>query len=176
MADNYISGTRGSVCDSHYHFSRRFRISKIHQLAQIFSENSGFFKKCFDFQELSRISCNPGKIPWNFRLKSMWFGAIFNQICKILEKSQKICKICENLWKIEIGTVQRNVNLVDLEKCWKMAIYLQRSVPIQPRTSLLKFEDHRFCRSQFRSHAESLVAVSRVNRFPLKFNTILTST
>ena len=58
-----ICSTRGSVCDSHYHFSRRFRISKIHQLAQIFSENSGFFKKCFDFQELSRISCNPGKIP-----------------------------------------------------------------------------------------------------------------
>ena len=35
-----------------------------------------------------------------------------------------------------------------------MSIWLQKSASIQTRTSLLKFEDHRFCRSQFRSHAE----------------------
>ena len=52
--------------------------------------------------------------------------------------------------------------LVDLEKRCKMTIHLQRSVPIQPRTSLLKFEDHRFCRSQFRSHADRLVHVEYV--------------
>ena len=40
-----------------------------------------------------------------------------------------------------------------------MSIWLQKSASIQPRTSLLKFEDHRFCRSQFRSHAEPLVAL-----------------
>ena len=38
-----------------------------------------------------------------------------------------------------------------------MSIWLQKSVSIQTRTSLLKFEDHRFCRSRFRSHAEPLV-------------------
>ena len=31
-----------------------------------------------------------------------------------------------------------------------------------PRTSLIKFEDHRFCRSQFLSHAERLI-LSRVS-------------
>ena len=35
--------------------------------------------------------------------------------------------------------VQRCTNLVDLGKCCKMSIYLQNFMPIQPRTSLLKF-------------------------------------
>ena len=43
-----------------------------------------------------------------------------------------------------------------------MSIWLQKSALIQERTSLLKFEDHRFCRSQFGSHTERLV--SSVNR------------
>ena len=38
-----------------------------------------------------------------------------------------------------------------------MSIWLQKSASIQPRKSLSKFEDHRFCRSQFRSHAKLLV-------------------
>ena len=44
-------------------------------------------------------------------------------------------KFCYNA---EIGAVQRNAHLVDLEKGWKMNIYfllLQRSASIQPRTS-----------------------------------------
>ena len=37
--------------------------------------------------------------------------------------------------------VRRCDNLVDdLDKCRKMRIYLQRLVPIQPRTSPLKFD------------------------------------
>ena len=35
--------------------------------------------------------------------------------------------------------VQTCDNLVDLGKCCKMSIYLQNFMPIQPRTSLLKF-------------------------------------
>ena len=35
--------------------------------------------------------------------------------------------------------VRRRDNLVDLEKCWKMSIWLQKSALIQPRTSPLKF-------------------------------------
>ena len=35
--------------------------------------------------------------------------------------------------------VQKCDNLVDLGKCCKMSIYLQNFMPIQPRTSLLKF-------------------------------------
>ena len=34
---------------------------------------------------------------------------------------------------------QKCDNLVDLGKCCKMSIYLQTFMPIQPRTSLLKF-------------------------------------
>ena len=41
--------------------------------------------------------------------------------------------------KIEFGAVQKYVNLVDLEKCCKMSIYLQNLASIQPRTSLSKF-------------------------------------
>ena len=35
--------------------------------------------------------------------------------------------------------VQKCDNLVDLRKCCKMSIYLQNFMPIQPRTSFLKF-------------------------------------
>ena len=35
--------------------------------------------------------------------------------------------------------MQRIANLVDLEKCRKMSIYLQKSASIQPRTSLFNF-------------------------------------
>ena len=44
--------------------------------------------------------------------------------------------------------------MVDLVKRFPMSIWMQKSASIQTRTSLLKIEDHRFCRSQFRSHAE----------------------
>ena len=39
-----------------------------------------------------------------------------------------------------IQKVQRNANLVDLEKCSKMSIYLQKSASIQRRTSPPKFD------------------------------------
>ena len=40
-----------------------------------------------------------------------------------------------------IPKVQRHSNLVDLEKCCKVSIWSQRLVPIQKRTSPLKFDD-----------------------------------
>ena len=48
--------------------------------------------------------------------------------------------------------------IVDLVK-FPMSIWLQNSASIQPRASLFTFECQRFCRSQFRSHAEPLVDV-----------------
>ena len=45
----------------------------------------------------------------------------------------------------EFGSVRRCANLVDLEKCWKMIIYLQRSALIQPRTSLGKSDVSAVC-------------------------------
>ena len=62
-------------------------------------------------------------------LIELWFNSIFN-FAKLLTIFYK---------KIEFGAVQKDVNLVDLEKCCKMSVYLQRSVPIQPRTSPKKF-------------------------------------
>ena len=40
--------------------------------------------------------------------------------------------------KNEFRVVQKCANLVDLEKCCKMTIWLRKSVLIQPRTSLRK--------------------------------------
>ena len=39
---------------------------------------------------------------------------------------------------LEFGTVQRNYDLVDLEECCKMSIWLQKTVLIQLRTSVGK--------------------------------------
>ena len=52
-------------------------------------------------------------------------------------KSPKLGRVF--CWNFEVWAVQRNVNLVDLEKCWKMSIWSQKSASIQPRTSLPKF-------------------------------------
>ena len=41
---------------------------------------------------------------------------------------------------VQSRAVQRCDNLVDLEKCCKVTIYLQRFVPMQPRTSPLNFD------------------------------------
>ena len=41
--------------------------------------------------------------------------------------------------KFEFGAVQRNANLVDLEKCCKMRLFSLSQLSIQPRTSPLKF-------------------------------------
>ena len=61
-------------------------------------------------------------------LIELWFNSIFN-FAKLLTIFYK---------KIEFGAVQKDVNLVDLEKCCKMSIYLQNLASIQPRTSLGK--------------------------------------
>ena len=40
----------------------------------------------------------------------------------------------------EFGAVQKYANLVDLEKCRKMSIYLQKSASIQPRMDRLQMQ------------------------------------
>ena len=65
--------------------------------------------------------------------------------------------------KIEISkdkvSKRLRIEIVDLVKRFPVSIWLQTSASIQTRTSLLKFEDRKFCRSHFRSHAERLVDV-----------------
>ena len=48
-------------------------------------------------------------------------------------------KIVDDFFFNAFGAVQKDVNLVDLEKCCKINIYLQNLASIQPRTSLSKF-------------------------------------
>ena len=55
------------------------------------------------------------------------------------EKSLKMCEMLKK--KIQIwgfGEVQKRANLVDLEKCCKMNVWLQKAASIQPRTDLPK--------------------------------------
>ena len=76
----------------------------------------------------------------------------WRKLSKIFRKFAKFSNIFENLKKFviffqnpeifdeifenfEIRAAQNCENLVDLEKCCKMIIYLPRSAPIQPRTS-----------------------------------------
>ena len=55
--------------------------------------------------------------------------------------SAKIRKSFTNFFvNFEIGAVQRIANLVVLEKCWKITIWLQKSASMQRRTSPLKFD------------------------------------
>ena len=63
------------------------------------------------------------------------------------ENSAKFCKLTRKITEInyakdckfEFGAVQRNANLVDLEKCCKMRLFALSQLTIQPRTSPLKF-------------------------------------
>ena len=79
--------------------------------------------------------------------------------------------------KFEKLGLEEITEIVDLVKRFPTSIWLQRSASIQPRTSLLEFEDHRFCRSQIRSHAELLVVsnqiVNPLYRNPSDFTGIL---
>ena len=71
-----------------------------------------------------------------------FFLQISAKVCKHLEILlifSKFCKKKSECFKFE--AVQRSVNLVDLEKCCKMSIRLQKSALIQPRTSRLKFAE-----------------------------------
>merc|ERR1711990_491331 len=67
------------------------------------------------FQKISRICQNLRKFSENLR-NSQFFKPIF----------------CENS---EIAAVQKDANLVELEKCCRTHIFLQNFVLIQPRTS-----------------------------------------
>ena len=65
----------------------------------------------------------------NFRKKSVWKNSNFREIsAKNLQMSQNL----QNFVKFQKFQLE---NLVDFEKCCKTHIFLQKSVPIQPKTS-----------------------------------------
>ena len=95
--------------------------------------------QCFlDFFRYLEEIC---EIPIKFDAFSAKIGAKiakFQWFClKFMKMSPKFAtKIC---WIVEVGEVQRNINLVDLAKSFQTSIYLQKSASIQPRTSHLIF-------------------------------------
>ena len=79
--------------------------------------------------------------------KSIFFNDFFQKISRICQNLRKFSEIlrnsqffkpifCENF---EIAAVQKDANLVELEKCCQTHILLQNFVLIQPRTSPPKF-------------------------------------
>ena len=58
-------------------------------------------------------------------------SAIFVKIQRKFCKCRKICKMFAKFQKFQLHVD----NLVDFEKCCKTRIYLQKSVPIQPKTN-----------------------------------------
>ena len=89
------------------------------------SRNSGFFSSKFR-REIAFFIHFLRMIEWIIIHLYSFFPKLWRVFC----------------WKIGFWAVQRNVNLVDLEKCWKMSIWLQKSASIQPRTSLSKFGEN----------------------------------
>ena len=95
----------------------------------------GFFRYLEEICEIPRkfdafsakIGAKIAKFQW-FCLKFMKMSPTF---------ATKIC------WIVEVGEVQRNINLVDLAKSFQTSIYLQKSASIQPRTSYLIFFNFR---------------------------------
>ena len=81
------------------------------------NELAEFSKFCQNFQKKSKIQENFAKNP-RISLR-------FYRICKILQNFA-------NFSKIQLA------HFVDLEKCCKMSIWLQKSASIQPRSSPLK--------------------------------------
>ena len=65
----------------------------------------------------------------NFRKKSVW------KISNFCEISAKFWQMLQNLQNDAKFQKLQLDNLVDFEKCCKTRIYLQKSVPIQPKTS-----------------------------------------
>ena len=63
-----------------------------------------------------------------------------------LEIRDKNAKECKNLQIFRLDRCEGVKDLVDLEKCFPMSIYLQKSASIQPRTShfdlVLFFKSH----------------------------------
>ena len=74
----------------------------------------------------------------------------------------------EILQNFEIRAAQNCENLVDLEKCCKMTIYLQRSAPIQPRTSLGKSDVSWLMHPDEEDHAGCMISLELQQLFRIE--------
>ena len=86
----------------------------------------------------------------NFRKKSVW------KISNFCENSVTFLQMSQNLQKFAEFQKFQLDNLVDFEKCCKTHIFLQKSVPIQPKTNNIL---PKFCQKLARSVLPTLVPV-----------------
>ena len=90
---------------------------------------------CKRIRVLQHFSKSTRLSSWHF----LKFGKFckFCGICKILLNFHKSCWLFKPIFceKFEIAAVQKDANLVELEKCCQTHIFLQNFVLIQPRTS-----------------------------------------
>ena len=121
---------------------------------QHFSRSTRFSQFCA--ARISKFCKMSSKISWFWR--KFEISQSFDTFLKMLDNF---------LQKFEFRAVQKCANLVDLEKCWKMTIYLQRSALIQPRTSLGKSDvSWRWVLFEFNSPSGTPSRDSRGRRCP----------
>ena len=82
------------------------------------------FAVFFWFSAFCTVFCVICEIPTKFGWVSAKFATKIVKIwCFVLKNCEKnakfVTKIC---WIFQVGAVQRNANLVELEKCWKMRL------------------------------------------------------
>ena len=68
------------------------------------------------------------------------------KLCQHFKEKIMISNVCAN---VESGAVRKSVNIVDLKRCCKMSMYLQKSASIQPRTSSQKYHSYIFSSLRF---------------------------
>ena len=121
---------------------------------------SGFWQVFWNFGIAKSKLLKFCEIPVNFRENpnEKWQNSA--KFCKNLEKIANFYEKLKNLENFEFVAVQRFANLVDLEKCCKMSIWLQKSALIQPRTSPPKFAGRRFRSPRFPRSAPATSAAS----------------
>ena len=82
-------------------------------------------------QNFINISPKNSNFHWKIaKLDEKWI-----EICSFSQKKETIFN-----WNFEIGAVRKSVNLVDLEKCWRLRLLSLSEASIQRRTSLSKFD------------------------------------
>ena len=90
--------------------------------------------------------------PFSVAKKCTFKNFVFQQSFKFLQNF----KVFWN-WNFENFGLEEITEIVELMKRFPMSIWLQKSATIQTSTSLVKFEDRRFCRSQLANHMPSLL-------------------
>ena len=116
--------------NNNFHRFRKFR-----QFSDLFSQIKLNYRQMSSFSGICR------------EIRTKFHQEVSEKKAKFVTQNEKIGNSLFNRekmltifgWNFKIWAVQKYVNLVDLVKSFPTSIYLQKSVSIQPRTSLSKF-------------------------------------